>query len=237
MIRLANIGIEFQAKYLFKSLSWQIDDREKVALVGPNGVGKTTLLKIIAGLIEPDEGNVEISKYSTFGYLPQEGITFAGRTLYKEMLSVFDDVKVLFREKEQIEEELTRLPADNPKHEDLLKKYGELQDEIDKKGGYTIENRIERVLSGLGFRQADWKKPTETFSGGWEMRIALGKLLLQEPTCLLLDEPTNYLDIESIAWLENYLKSFSGTIILTSHDRYFMDKIVGKVGNEILVLA
>jgi ATP-binding cassette subfamily F protein 3 len=229
MVRLSNIGIEFQAKYLFKSLSWQVNDGEKVALVGPNGVGKTTLLKIIAGLIEPDQGDVEISKYSSFGYLPQEGITFAGRTLYQEMMSVFDDIKALFREKEQIEEEFARLPVDSHKHGEIIKRYGELQDEIDKKEGYTIENRIERVLSGLGFSQADWNKPTETFSGGWEVRIALGKLLLQEPTCLLLDEPTNYLDIESIAWLESYLKSFAGTIILTSHDRYFMDKIVGKV--------
>ncbi|HID93140.1 MAG TPA: ABC transporter ATP-binding protein [bacterium (Candidatus Stahlbacteria)] len=229
MIRLSNITIGFQGKYLFKSLSWQVGDGEKVALIGPNGVGKTTLLKIIAGLIEPDAGNVEISKYSTFGYLPQEGITFAGRALYQEMLSVFDDVTALFREKEQIEEELARLPVDNPRHETLIKRYGELQDEIDKKEGYTVENRIARILSGLGFNQVDWHKLTETFSGGWEMRIALGKLLLQEPTCLLLDEPTNYLDIESIAWLENYLKSFPGTIILTSHDRYFMDKIVEKI--------
>ncbi|MCK4352715.1 ABC-F family ATP-binding cassette domain-containing protein [candidate division WOR-3 bacterium] len=229
MIELQNIGIGFGGKPLLKDVCWRIGDNDRVGLIGANGSGKTTILRIIAGHIRSDQGEVIRSKSSKIGYLPQESVTFRGRLLYNEMLSVFKPILALFETKKVIEEKLSKLGSGSQKYRELLKEYGELEEEIDKKEGYTIENKIEKVLSGLGFSEKDWHKPTETFSGGWEMRIALGKLLLQNPDVLLLDEPTNFLDIESIAWLENYLKNFRGTIVLVSHDRYFMDKIIKKI--------
>lgn len=229
MIELQNIGIEFQGKWLFKDVSWSIGNVDRIGLIGANGTGKTTLLRIIAGHINPDEGTVIRSKNSNIGYLPQENVTFSGRTLYNEMMGVFESVKLLFENKKSTETKFSKLKPNSKEFQELLKKYGEIEVEIDKIDGYTVENRVEKVLSGLGFDKNDWHKPTETFSGGWEMRIALGKLLLQNPDYLLLDEPTNFLDIESIIWLENYLKSFRGGIILVSHDRYFMDKLVKKI--------
>ncbi len=225
MVNLRDIKVEFGGTPLFQDLSLQINDGDRIGLVGANGVGKTTLLKIICGLATPTEGEVEVSKFSTFGYLPQEGVIFSGRTLWEEMMSVFHTITELFKEREKIEKELCK----NSKIERLLKRYGNIESKIQQLNGYTVENRIEKILTGLGFKEIDYKKNVETFSGGWEMRIALGKLLLSEPNCLLLDEPTNYLDIESITWFENWLDNFAGTIVMVSHDRYFMDRIVKKI--------
>jgi ATP-binding cassette subfamily F protein 3 len=229
MITLHNIGIEFQGIPLFKNISWSIGDNARIGLIGANGSGKTTLLRIIAGEINPDEGTVVKDKKSKIGYLPQENVTFLGRTLYEEMLSVFESVNQLFETKKLIEAKFSKLDHNSLEFQELLEKYGEIEEKINKIDGYNIENRIEKILNGLGFSHTDWHKPTETFSGGWEMRIALGKLLLQDPDCLLLDEPTNFLDIESIVWLEKYLKGFQGSIILVSHDRYFMDRLINKI--------
>lgn len=229
MIALQNIGIEFSGKWLFKDVSWNIGDEDRVGLIGANGTGKTTLLRIIAEHIHPDSGNLIKSKDLSIGYLPQESVTFAGRTLYDEMMSVFEPVKLLLKEKESIETRLGDFNAGSREYIELTKEHGEIEERIRMADAYTIENRVEKVLSGLGFMQSDWQKQTETFSGGWEMRIALGKLILGNPNYLLLDEPTNFLDIESIIWLENHLKTFKGAIVCVSHDRYFMDRLVKKV--------
>ncbi|MFA5033171.1 MAG: ABC-F family ATP-binding cassette domain-containing protein [bacterium] len=229
MIALQNIGVEFGGRKLFKDISWNIGDEDRVGLIGANGTGKTTLLRIIAGHVNPDEGDIIKSKDCSIGYLPQESITFSGRTLHNEMMSVFESVQTLIDTKEAIATKFSKLEAGSEESIRLLKEYGEIEEKMDKIGGYTLEHRVEKVLSGLGFDKKDWDKQTETFSGGWEMRIALGKLILQNPNYLLLDEPTNFLDLDSIIWLENHLKNFTGSIICVSHDRYFMDKLVKKV--------
>jgi ATP-binding cassette subfamily F protein 3 len=229
MIELQNIGINFQGTWLFENLSWNIGDDDRIGLIGANGTGKTTILRIIAGQVESDKGIVLRSKKCNIGYLPQENITFSGRTLLDEMKSVFESAKSLFDTKHSIEARFGEVSPESEEFQELLEKHGEIEEEIQRIDGYTLENRAEKILSGLGFDRNVWGNLTETFSGGWEMRIALGKLLLQNPDYLLLDEPTNFLDIESIIWLENYLKSFQGGIVIVSHDRYFMDRLVKRV--------
>lgn len=229
MIKFQNIGIEFQGKWLFQNISWNIGDNDRIGLIGANGTGKTTLLRIVTGEIHSDEGTITKSKNLNIGYLPQENITLSGRTLYDETMSVFEDVNQLFEDKHSIEKKFSKFPSGSKEFKELIDTYGDIEEKINKMGGYTIENQAEKILTGLGFDKSDWHKSTKTFSGGWEMRIALGKLLLQNPDYLLLDEPTNFLDIESITWLENYLKNFQGGVILVSHDRYFMDRLVKRI--------
>ena len=228
MVHLENIGVAFQGTYLFRNLTWHIGDGERIGLVGPNGAGKTTILKVMCGQLTPDEGRANLTKGTRFGYLPQEEVAVRGRTLYQEAASVFGSVEDLREEQKQIErvlEGMSSAPEDSSK---LLEKYGHLQDQFEKRGGYEIRTRTETVLSGLGFARNEWDRMTESFSGGWQMRIALAKILLSRPDVLLLDEPTNHLDLESLTWLEDYLDSFEGTVVVVSHDRYFMDRAANK---------
>jgi ATP-binding cassette subfamily F protein 3 len=200
-----------------------------VAVVGPNGAGKSTLMKVILGLVEPDAGEIVRSRSHTAGYLPQDGVTHAGRTLVAETSTAFDDLLAMHARAEGIGREIDALAAagrgDSPELHELVDELGRIQHHLEHREGWSIEAKVEEVLRGLGFRAADLGRRTEEFSGGWQMRIALAKLLLREPTILMLDEPTNHLDIESLQWIEEYLRGYDGSVLLISHDRRFLDNL------------
>ncbi len=229
MISLNNISMRYGAKVLFDEVSLRISGKDRVSLVGSNGAGKSTMLKVIAGHIRPDEGEVAISKHTTVGYLPQEGIQFTGLTLYEEIYSSAGDINKIQDEMRQIEIEMEET-EDTATDEfmDLVNEYGELQERFQMLDGFKLKSKIEKILIGLGFFEKDFDRMTGEFSGGWQMRIALAKLLLSNPSILLLDEPTNHLDIESLIWVENYLKSYQGAIVMVSHDRSFLDNITDR---------
>ncbi len=229
MISLNNISMRFGAKVLFDEVSLRVAGKDRVSLVGSNGAGKSTMLKVIAGLIKPDEGEVAISKHTTVGYLPQEGIEYTGKTLYEEVYSSAGNINAIQEEMRQIEKEMEE-SEDTMSDEfmDLINEYGELQERFQMLDGFKIKSKIEKILIGLGFFEKDFDRETSEFSGGWQMRISLAKLLLNNPSILLLDEPTNHLDIESLIWVENYLKSYQGAIVMVSHDRSFLDNITDR---------
>ena len=226
MISMNNISMCFGAKVLFDEVSLRVAGKDRVSLVGSNGAGKSTMLKVIAGLIKPDEGEVAVSKHTTVGYLPQEGIEYTGKTLYEEVYSSAGDINAIQEEMRQIEKEMEEF-QDTMSDEfmDLINEYGELQERFQMLDGFKIKSKIEKILIGLGFGEKDFDRETSEFSGGWQMRISLAKLLLNNPSILLLDEPTNHLDIESLIWVENYLKAYQGAIVMVSHDRSFLDNI------------
>ena len=229
MIQLSNLTKSFGDRVLLESVSWQIDDRERVGLSGPNGAGKTTLLKMLAGLEEPDSGLIIKPSGLTVGYLPQDGLTHSGRTLLEEAGLAFKDLLDKRAEIATLEERLSDDTATEAEHAAMLTRYSDLQEEFRRHEGYSIDLKISTVLRGLGFSQADLEKPSETFSGGWQMRIALAKLLLGRPGLLLLDEPTNHLDLEARNWLEEYLAEYPHAVILVSHDRFFLDAVVTRI--------
>lgn len=218
---LDQISKAYPGRELIGNLSWQINGGDKIALVGRNGVGKTTLFRIIKGEISPDSGEIIRSKTLKIGYMPQEAELESGQTLWLELLTAFADLLALRDEIRSLEEDI----ALNPNDRTSLEKYGKLQEEFELQGGFEYEEKIKIVLHGLGFDENVWLKEIKTFSGGEKNRVFLAKILLQAPDLLLLDEPTNYLDIESTAWLEDYLTAFPGSVIVVSHDRYFMNKI------------
>jgi len=229
MVRLENISMSFAGKPLLKGLNWRVGDADRVGLVGANGSGKTTLLHLIQGTISPDTGRVTCSKGTTYGYLPQEGLTLSGRTLFDEVLTVFSDLSRIEDRMRELEHEMADLPDEGVRHDRVMREYAILQHEFEARDGFTIEARAAAVLAGLGFAESDRDRLTDEFSGGWQMRIALAKLLLQRPTVLLLDEPTNHLDLESIIWLEDYLNAYPGAVVLVSHDRSFLDRVVSRI--------
>ncbi|MCB0727698.1 MAG: ATP-binding cassette domain-containing protein [Ignavibacteriae bacterium] len=229
MISLNNISMRYGAKVLFDEVSLRVAGKDRVSLVGSNGAGKSTMLKVIAGLIKSDEGEVAISKHTTIGYLPQEGIQYTGKTLYEEIYSSAGDINKIQEEMRQIETEMGECEdTSTDEFMDLVNEYGELQERFQLLDGFKLKSKIEKILIGLGFFEKDFDRMTGEFSGGWQMRIALGKLLLSNPSILLLDEPTNHLDIESLIWVENYLKNYQGAIVMVSHDRSFLDNITDK---------
>lgn len=226
MISLNKVLVRFGADVLFKDVSLRISGKDRVSFIGSNGTGKTTMLKLITGEMQPDEGAISISRHTTVGYLPQEGIRLSGNTLYEEVYNSAGDINEIQKELREIEIEMGE-SKDTVSEEflDLLEEYGELQEKFQLLDGFKIKSKIEKILIGLGFKESDFDRLTEEFSGGWQMRIALAKLLLTNPSILLLDEPTNHLDIESLIWVENYLKSYHGAIVLVSHDRNFLNNI------------
>jgi len=229
VIQLTELTKTFGDRTLFDRVTWQIGDGERVGLCGPNGAGKTTLLKILAGIEEPDSGVVAKPAGLTIGYLPQDGLTHRGRTVFEEASSAFQLLLDMKAEMHDIEHKLADPSIPQEAHDGLLSRYAELQDRFRLADGYSMELRIATVLRGLGFSPEDAERPCETFSGGWQMRIALAKLLLGRPNLLLLDEPTNHLDLEARNWLEGYLSEYPYAVILVSHDRYFLDAVVTRI--------
>jgi ATP-binding cassette, subfamily F, member 3 len=229
MIQLSGAGKRFGPKTLFEGLDWLIGNKERAGIVGGNGTGKSTLLKVLGGMDSLDYGSVNRMKGVSVGYLPQDGLSLSGRTVFAECLSVFDDIKAMEQEQEDLTHQLSVLDHESSEYADVADRFHHIQNEFIARDGYTIEAKVGEVLTGLGFSPADWERRTEEFSGGWQMRIALAKLLLQSPNLLLLDEPTNHLDIEARDWLEAYLTSYPHSYILISHDRYFLDVTVKKV--------
>ena len=234
MIQLSELTKTFGDRVLFDHVTWQITDRERVGLCGPNGAGKTTLLKMMAGLDEPDEGAILKPAALTVGYLPQDGLSHAGRTVFEEASSAFGELLAMKAEMHALEERLGDDSIPEAEHEAMLHRYSDLQDHFRIHDGYSIELKTATVLQGLGFKSSDFERPTETFSGGWQMRIALAKLLLGEPNLLLLDEPTNHLDLEARNWLEEYLNAYPYAVILVSHDRFFLDAVVTRIADLTL---
>ena len=222
-----NISKAFVENQVLKNVSFHIEDHEKAAIVGINGAGKTTLLRIIVGEMTPDDGQVVLAKDKTLGYLAQNSTVDTSHTIYEELLSVKAD---LLRLEEKIREcENNMKHADGDALEDLMKQYTSLTHAFETGGGYLYRSELVGVLKGLGFTEDEFSKPVATLSGGQKTRVALGRLLLQNPDLIILDEPTNHLDMNSIAWLETYLLNYKGAVLIVSHDRYFLDRIAGKV--------
>src|SRR5437773_2754449 len=234
MIQLQDLTKSFGDRVLFDHVTWQITDRERVGLCGPNGAGKTTLLRMMAGLDEPDSGAILKPAALTVGYLPQDGLAHAGRTLFEEATTAFDELISIKTELHALEERLGDASIPDADHEAMLHRYSDLQDRFRLREGYSIELKTATVLQGLGFTSADFERPSETFSGGWQMRLALAKLLLGEPNLLLLDEPTNHLDLDARNWLEDYLNAYPHAVILVSHDRFFLDSVVTRIADLTL---
>src|SRR4051812_19434178 len=229
VIQLSSLSKSFGDRVILDAVTWQIDDRERVGLSGPNGAGKTTLLKMLAGLDEPDAGLIVKPAGLTIGYLPQDGLSYTGRTLREEASMAFKPLLDMKAEISSLEERLGDDSASHDDHEQMLTRYSELQEGFRRSDGYTIELKVTTVLRGLGFSESDMEKKTETFSGGWQMRIALARLLLGRPGLLLLDEPTNHLDLDARNWLEQYLSDYPHAVILVSHDRFFLDAVVTRI--------
>jgi ATP-binding cassette subfamily F protein 3 len=226
MIQLQGAGKRFGHKLLFENCDWLITPRERTGLVGANGTGKSTILKILCGLETLDYGSLSATKGITFGYLPQDGLSLAGNTVFAECMGVFSDLREMEGELETLHHQLGELDPASPEYTAAADRLHHIDTEFRNRDGYAIEAQVGTVLDGLGFRKEDWTRRTEEFSGGWQMRIALGKLLLEKPNLLLLDEPTNHLDLEARNWLESYLEGYPHACVLISHDRYFLDVTV-----------
>jgi ATP-binding cassette subfamily F protein 3 len=224
MLQLKNVNKQFADQVVLGNVDWHVRPTDRVGLCGENGAGKTTLLRLLAGQSEVDAGKVQLARGTTVGYLPQEGLEHTGRDLFTEVRSALAELLSVESELQSLENKISRetMQAD-------LERYSELQEIFRQRGGYTMQADIGRVLKGLGFAEDDWTRPCEHFSGGWQMRIALAKLLLQKPNLLLLDEPTNHLDLPARDWLEGYLAAYPHAVILVSHDRFFLDQVVTRI--------
>src|ERR1700723_730723 len=229
MIQLSGAGKRFGHKLLFENTDWLITPRDRVGLVGANGTGKSTLMKVLAGLDTFDYGSLIVAKGTTAGYLPQDGLSLSGRSVFAECMVVFTELHAMERELESLTHRISELDHTGAEYAEVADRYHSLEHEFRTRDGYSIEAEVGRVLMGLGFRKEDWERQTDEFSGGWQMRLALAKLLLQKPNLLLLDEPTNHLDLEARNWLEEYLHDYPHSFVLISHDRYFLDVTVNKI--------
>jgi ATP-binding cassette, subfamily F, member 3 len=229
MIQLTGAGKRYGPKILFENVDWLVTPTEHAGLVGANGTGKSSLLKVLAGMDGLDSGSMVTQKGASIGYLPQEGLSLSGRTVFAECMTVFASLRALEEEQEQLAHRMGELDPSSHAYAQVAERFHLAESEFRARDGYAIEAQVGAVLTGLGFPQRDWKRRTEEFSGGWQMRIALAKLLLEKPNLLLLDEPTNHLDLEARNWLEDYLSSYPNAFVLVSHDRYFLDVTVRKI--------
>lgn len=229
MLNIHNLSISFNGTYLFEECTFRIGNGDRIGLVGKNGAGKSTMLKMISGEMEPDSGTIAKEKEIQIGFLKQDIEFIKGRTVLEEAYTAFEKIKFLEENIEKLNNALvTRTDYESESYHDLINEVSDLQHQLEIHGGYSYIGDTERILSGLGFKRDDFNKQTDTFSGGWRMRIELAKLLLQKNDILLLDEPTNHLDIESIIWLESFLKNFPGAVILISHDKMFLDNVTNR---------
>ena len=229
MISIQNLSVEFSSKSLFDNVSYVINKKDRIALVGKNGVGKSTMLKIIAGLQSPTSGVVSVANDIVIGYLPQQMVLSASRTLIEETRLAFENITRLNQQLDDVHLELQqRTDYESEGYKALIDKMTHLTEYVAMLGSENCEAEMEKTLIGLGFLRSDFNRPTSEFSGGWRMRVELAKLLLRRPNVLLLDEPTNHLDIESIQWLENFLKTKAEAVVLVSHDRAFIDNVTNR---------
>ena len=229
MIQLNSAGKRYGHKLLFDGADLLITPRDRVGLVGANGTGKSTFLKILAGAETLDYGNVSVAKGITAGYLPQDGLSLTGRTVFAECMSVFSRLSNMEQELEQLTSRMSEIDHTSTEYAQVAERYHQIEHEFRVHDGYAIDAQVGAVLAGLGFGPEDWHRQTDEFSGGWQMRVSLAKLLLQKPNLLLLDEPTNHLDLESRNWLEQYLSEYPFALVLISHDRYFLDVTVNRI--------
>jgi ATP-binding cassette subfamily F protein 3 len=221
VITVNNLSKSYEPVEIFSGVSFSIPWRARAAIVGPNGIGKTSLLRILAGEESPTSGSAHLARGARMGYLPQEAGFKDSHSLWQECLNAFEHIRNQEEELARLEKEM----GENPKDEDLLERYGRLQARFEHAGGYTFENRIQQVLSGLGFNKQDYDLPLPKLSGGQRTRALLARLLLSDPDLLILDEPTNHLDIEAVEWLESYMRDWEGAALIVSHDRYFLDRV------------
>ncbi len=229
MIDLRNISVQFGGKFLFSDISFTIKASDRIGLVGKNGAGKSTLLKVLIGELRADEGQISSASQSSIGYLPQEVVFQGNDTIYVEACKAFEEILQLEQDLEDINQQIAAFTDyDSPKYYKLLEDLSNKQDRFDRLGGTKIEEEVSKVLKGLGFLHSDFERPMNEFSGGWKMRVELAKILLRQPDFILLDEPTNHLDIEAIIWLEEYLRTYPGGIMMISHDRAFLDKVTNR---------
>jgi ATP-binding cassette subfamily F protein 3 len=233
VITLSEVFRSFGRQVVFDRASWTVPDGQRVGLVGANGSGKTTLLRMLAGVESPDDGQIVVAKGTSVGYLPQDAVVSGGRPVFEEALDAFADVLDLEAHCRNLEEALAATDPRDASYEKILAEYSRAREQWDAEGSYDHESRARTVLAGLGFRESDLDRNTAEFSGGWQMRLALAKLLLRRPNLLLLDEPTNHLDLEARNWLESFLIDYPYTVILVAHDRYFLDVTVNRI-TEVL---
>src|SRR5690242_928312 len=229
MIQLSSAQKRYGPKILFENVDWMVTPNERAGIVGANGTGKSSLLKVLAGMEGLDSGSMITQKGTTLGYLPQEGLSLSGRSVFAECMTVFSDLRALEEEQEDLARRMAELDPAGAEYAQVADRFHRAENEFQSRDGYTVEAQVGSVLSGLGFPRRDWKRRTEEFSGGWQMRIALAKLLLEKPNLLLLDEPTNHLDLEARNWLENYLGQYPHAFVLVSHDRFFLDVTVRRI--------
>jgi len=228
MIDLNNLSVQFSGSYLFENVTLRISSNDKIALVGSNGTGKSTLLRLLAGHQIQEDGNIQCKKGMKIGYLPQELITLNNNSIFSEVKNSIDFVNSIEEEENKLAELIDNTDHDNPEYDALIEKLGELNHNKEELGYYAIDSIIEKILMGLGFSQDSFHQKTSELSGGWQMRVELAKILTSDNDLILLDEPTNHLDIDSLTWLVKFLKSYKGAIILVSHDRYFVNNICNK---------
>ena len=228
MITINQVTHNFGKKVLFNKINCVINAHDRIALVGSNGSGKTTLLRMLMGELDSDGGSIDKAGYVSVGYLPQDGISVSGKTLFAEAESAFGDILELQKNLEKAEEEMLGMDTSTDKYYDLIDLMGEWEQQLEDHEPAKMKSRIERILLGMGFSESDFERDTGEFSGGWQMRIALAKLLLQNPSLIILDEPTNHLDIVSQHWVEQYLKHYQGALIVISHDRAFLDEVTNR---------
>lgn len=228
MIDLSSISLQFGGKYLFQNINYRINAGERISLVGANGTGKTSLLKIISGKLIPESGKILKQKRISIGYLPQENITHKGKTLIEEASLALTDIYELQNKEKEITDLLNQKSLDDEEHTDLINQLGEVHYRLEELDSYSASSKVEKILLGLGFQEKDFERYTEEFSGGWQMRIALAKILISQNDLLLLDEPTNHLDLDSLNWLISFLKAYKGSLLIVSHDKYFINAVTNK---------
>ena len=229
MLNIHNLSVSFSGEYLFENVTFRLGAGDRVGLVGKNGAGKSTMLKILSRDVEPDSGSIATEKSLQIGFLRQDVDFDLGRSVLEEAYQAFVEIKKTEREIADVNEQLvTRTDYESEAYSEIIERLSDLTHHFEIIGGYNYVGNTERVLLGLGFKRSDFDKLTETFSGGWRMRIELAKLLLQNNDLLLLDEPTNHLDIESIIWLESYLRTFPGAVVIVSHDKMFLDNVTNR---------